>query len=129
LGQQQLLLIVLGVIVVSIAVAVAINLFSASVTETNRDELVSALTSLSALAQEYYQKPAMLGGGNRKFKKWKMPKFYKNFEGNRIKVKVNNKGNEVTITATGTAKGRDGKRKVKVEAQVKSTSFKIKTLN
>ena len=46
-----------------IAVAVEINLFSASATETNRDELVSALTSLSAMAQEYYQKPAMLGGG------------------------------------------------------------------
>jgi len=119
----------LGVIVVGIAVAVEINLFSASATETNRDELVSALTSLSAMAQEYYQKPAMLGGGNKKFKGWKIPKFYKNFESGKIKAKVNKKGNEVTITATGTAIGNDGKKKVKIEAKVKSTSFKIKILN
>ena len=129
MGQQQLLLIALGVIVVGIAVAVGINLFSASVTESNREELVSALVSLGAMAQEYYQTPAMFGGGNRKFKKWKIPKFYKKFEAGKIKVKVNNKGNEVTITATGTAKGRNNRNKVKIEAKVKPTSFKIKTLN
>ncbi len=129
MGQQQLLLIALGVIVVGIAVAVGINLFSASVTETNRDELVSALISLGAMAQEYYQTPAMFGGGNRKFTKWKMPKFYKNFEAGKIKVKVKKKGDEVTLTATGTAKGRDNRNKVKIEAIVKPTSMKIKALN
>ncbi len=128
MGQQQLLLIVLGTIVVGIAVVVGINLFSAAATEANREELVSALTSLSAIAQEYYKKPAMLGGGNRTFTKWKMPKFYKNFEAGKIKVKVKKKGDEVTLTATGTTKGRDGK-KVKIEAKVKPTSFTIEIIN
>ncbi len=100
MGQQQLMLIALGVILVGIAVAIGINLFSESVTDTNRHELVSALTTLSAMAQEYYKKPTMLGGGNKKFKKWKMPKFYKKFESGKIKAKVNKKGDEVTITAT-----------------------------
>ena len=129
MGQQQLMLIALGVILVGIAVAIGINLFSESGTDTNRHELVSALTTLSAMAQEYYQKPTMLGGGNKKFKKWKMPKFYKKFESGKIKAKVNKKGDEVTITATGTARGNDGKKKVKVEAKVKSTSFNIKIKN
>ena len=39
MGQQQLLLIVLGVIVVGIAVAVGMNQFSTSATEANRDGL------------------------------------------------------------------------------------------
>ena len=129
MGQQQLLLIVLGFIVVGTAVILGINMYSAAETETNREELVSVLTSLSVMAQEYYQTPTMLGGGNKKFKKWKVPKFYKKFESGKIKAKVNKKGNEVTITATGTAKGNDGKKKVKVEAKVKSTSFKIKIKN
>jgi len=129
MGQQQLLLIVLGVIIVGIAVAVGINLFSASATEANREQLVSVLTSLGIMAQEYYQKSVMLDGGNRKFKGWKIPKFYREFEAGKIKVKFNKKEQEVTITATGTAKGRDNKKKVKVEAKVKPTFMRIKTLN
>ena len=129
MGQQQLLLIVLGFIVVGTAVMLGINMYSAAETEANREELVSALVTLSAMAQEYYQTPKMLGGGNKKFKKWKMPKFYKKFESGKIKAKVNKKGDEVKLTATGTAKGKDGKKKVKVEAKVKSTSFKIKIKN
>jgi len=129
MGQQQLLLITLGVIVVGIAVVVGINLFSASATEANREELVSALTSLGTMAQEFYQKPAMFGGGSRKFKNWKIPKAYKKFEGGKFKVKFNKKEQEVTITATGTAKGRNNKEKVQIEAQVKPRFIKIKVLN
>jgi len=129
MGQQQLLLIVLGVILVGIAVVVGINLFAESAAEKNREQLVSAVNSLGAMAQEYYLTPAMLGGGNRKFKNWKMPKFYKNFEGGKIKVKVDKKGNKVTITGTGKEKGWNNKNKVEVEAEVKPRSVNIVVLN
>jgi Tfp pilus assembly protein PilE len=129
MGQQQLLLIVLGMIVVGIAVGIGINLFSAAETEANREQLVAALTSLGTMAQEYYSTPSMFGGGNRNFKKWKIPKSYKKFEGGKFKVKFNKKEQEVTITATGTAKGRSKGKKVTVEAIVKPTSMRVKTLN
>ncbi len=129
MGQQQLLLIALGIIVVGIAVIVGINLFSSSATESNRDQLISILTDLGSNAQVYFKKPVELGGGNRKFKGWKIPKFYKNFEGNKIKVKVKKNGDEVTITATGNTKGRDKKKKVKIEAKVKPTSITINIKN
>jgi Tfp pilus assembly protein PilE len=129
MGQQQLLLIVLGMIVVGIAVGIGINLFSAAETEANREQLVAALTSLGTMAQEYYSKPIMFGGGNRNFKKWKIPKAYKKFEGGKFKIKFNKKDQEVTITATGTAKGRNNKEKVQIEAQVKPRFMKIKILN
>ena len=67
MGQQQLLLIVLGVIVVGIAVVVGINLFNASSIEANRDGVVSDLNNLGAMAVQFYKKPVSMGGGGRSF--------------------------------------------------------------
>jgi hypothetical protein len=67
MGQQQLLLIVLGVIVVGIAVVVGINLFNASAEEANKDGIVSDCTNLAAMAQQFYKKPTSMGGGGNAF--------------------------------------------------------------
>ena len=73
MGQQQLLLIVLGVIVVGIAVVVGINLFNANAVSSNRDGVVSDLNNLGAMAQQYYKKPASMGGGGNTFTGWTVP--------------------------------------------------------
>ena len=73
MGQQQLLLIVLGVIVVGIAVVVGINLFNASAEEANKDGIVSDCTDLGAMAQQYYKKPLSMGGGANSFTGWLIP--------------------------------------------------------
>ncbi|MBI2417017.1 MAG: hypothetical protein HYV28_03805, partial [Ignavibacteriales bacterium] len=57
MGQQQLLLIVLGVIIVGIAIVVGINLFRASAIDANRNGVISDLNNLAAMAQQYYKKP------------------------------------------------------------------------
>ncbi len=67
MGQQQLLLIVLGVIIVGIAIVVGINLFNANAEESAKDTLVSEGTNLGAMAQQYYKKPTALGGGGNSF--------------------------------------------------------------
>ncbi len=67
MGQQQLLLIVLGVIVVGIAVVVGINLFNANAETSTQDSIVSQGTSLGAMAQQYYKKPRAMGGGGSSF--------------------------------------------------------------
>ena len=67
MGQQQLLLIVLGVIIVGIAVVVGINLFNANAEESAKDSLVSEGTNLGAMAQQFYKKPVALGGGGNSF--------------------------------------------------------------
>ena len=59
MGQQQLLLIVLGVIVVGIAVVVGINLFNANAESSTQDSIVSQCTNLGAMAQQYYKKPSL----------------------------------------------------------------------
>ena len=67
MGQQQLLLIVLGVIVVGIAVVAGINLFSASHDESIKDELVSQCQAIGANAQQFFIKPTSMGGGGNTF--------------------------------------------------------------
>lgn len=67
MGQQQLLLIVLGVIVVGIAVVAGINLFNSSHDESIKDELVSQCMAIGANAQQFFIKPAAMGGGNNTF--------------------------------------------------------------
>lgn len=67
MGQQQLLLIVLGVIIVGIAIVVGINLFNANAEESAKDSIVTQGTNIGAMAQQYYKKPTALGGGGNSF--------------------------------------------------------------
>lgn len=67
MGQQQLLLIILGVIVVGIAVAVGITMFSDNAVSANRDAVSNDLVNLAARAQQYYRRPTALGGGGNSF--------------------------------------------------------------
>lgn len=67
MGQQQLLLIILGVIIVGIAVAVGITMFQDNAVSANKDAVTNDLVQLAAKAQQYYRKPASLGGGGNSF--------------------------------------------------------------
>lgn len=67
MGQQQLLLIVLSVIIVSIAVAVGVNRFQSDAMESNRQALISELLHHAALAQGYFRTPQQYGGGEQNF--------------------------------------------------------------
>ena len=73
MGQQQLLLIVLGVIIVGIAVVVGINLFNANAEESAKDGVVSDCTNLGAMAQQYYKKPLSMDGGGNAFDGFDVP--------------------------------------------------------
>ena len=67
MGQQQILLIVLGVIIVGIAVVVGINMFSANAAQANMDAVINDLLVLGAKAQQYYVKPISMGGGGNSY--------------------------------------------------------------
>ena len=67
MGQQQLLLIVLGVIVVAIAVAVGITMFADSAAASNRDAVAADLQNLAQRAQQFYRRPTFMGGGGNSF--------------------------------------------------------------
>ena len=70
MGQQQLLLIVLALIVIAISVAIANQLFNASAEDSNKDTIISELTNLATISLQYYRKPASVAGGGRSFTNW-----------------------------------------------------------
>jgi hypothetical protein len=67
MGQQQLLLIILGVIIVGIAIAVSIVMFRDSGVSSNRDALRTDLLLLASKAKHYYKRPISMGGGGYSF--------------------------------------------------------------
>jgi hypothetical protein len=62
MGQQQLLLIVLGIVVVGIAVLVGINAYSESSVKSNSDALLQEALRIASDAQVWKAKPEMMGG-------------------------------------------------------------------
>lgn len=67
MGQQQLLLLVLGVIIVGIAISVGISLFGASSTEANKDGVTGSLINIAANAYQFKVRPSTLGGGSNTY--------------------------------------------------------------
>jgi len=99
MGQQQLLLIVLGVIIVGVAVIMAIFLFRASAVENKRDLVLNELMNIAMMAQEYYKKPMLLGGGSGSFINWQIPpKMNQTASGS---YSANIQAQQVTLIGTG----------------------------
>ncbi len=127
MGQQQLLLIVLGVIIVGIAVVVGINVFTASSTQANRDAVIADLTNLASMAQQYYRKPAALGGGGNTFTGWVIPTQLA-ATGNGDYTAVPG-AQLVTLTGIGKETGDIGPAKVNVTMSVWPDSIKANVVN
>ncbi len=128
MGQQQLLLIVLGVIIVGIAVVVGINIFSASSSNANRDAVVSDLTNLASMAQQYYRKPKAMGGGGNSFEGFTddlVPASLKENANGTYAITAGT--TSITITGTGKENGFDGSSKIDVDMTVYADS--VSTVN
>ena len=70
MGQQQLLLIIVGLIVISAAVAGGIILYGAHAESAAQENIVSECTNLGSQAQQFYNKSAEMGGGDKSFVGW-----------------------------------------------------------
>lgn len=119
MGQQQLLLIVLGVIIVGIAVVVGINVFTASSSNANRDAVVSDLTNLASNAQQFYRKPTALGGGGNTFTGWTIPTNLTSTPNGSYTATV--AAQSVTLVGLGNEIGNDGTDPVQVTMTVTPT--------
>ncbi len=95
MGQQQLLLIILGVIIVGIAIAVGLSLFSAQSVQSNRDAIINDLNNLAAQAYQYRIRPTSMGGGQGDYASFTIP----------TKMKTNENGTYNITTAGSTTAG------------------------
>ncbi len=119
MGQQQLLLIVLGVIVVGIAIVVGINLFNANAVAANRDGVISDLNNLASLAMSHYKKPESMGGGGNEFTGFAIPADL-DTTANGIYPAPTVTATQITFTATGTEFGDNGTSPIAYSAVVLS---------
>ncbi len=70
MGQQQLLLLALGAIIVTVAIAVAINIFisrSGAIAEQYLSDTINDCIRIGQQAQAWARKPSVLGGGDWSF--------------------------------------------------------------
>jgi Tfp pilus assembly protein PilE len=132
MGQQQLLLIVLGVIIVGIAVVVGINVFTASSANANRDAVISDLTTLAAMAQQYYRKPVAMGGGGNTFNggtaAWDVPPSL-DTTANGVYTRTAIAANQVTLQGVGNEYGNNGTAGVQVTMVVGRNKIETTTIN
>jgi hypothetical protein len=73
MGQQQLLLIIVGVIIVGAAIAVGIHQFTIGAESANREAIVNDIASIVGNAQGYMSRPSLMGGGNGSFSGYTLP--------------------------------------------------------
>ena len=64
MGQQQLLLLVLGIVIVGIAILVGINAYSENSVKTNWDSLLQDALRIANDAQSWKAKPELFGGSD-----------------------------------------------------------------
>ncbi len=67
MGQQQLLLIILALIIIGVAVVVGIGMFQDNAIDHNRALVIADLKTLASKAQHYYSRPSTMGGGSKSF--------------------------------------------------------------
>ncbi len=126
MGQQQLLLIVLGVIIVGIAIVVGINIATTSAQSSNRDAVIADLNTIGNYAQQYYRKPSSMGGGNNTFTGWTIPPAIDTTGNGTFVATV--AAQTVTLVGTGNETGNDGSAKVKATATITPTNITV-TIN
>ena len=127
MGSQQILLILVGVITVGLMIYAGMDLARNYFETSNRDQLITTLNDLGVLAQQYYRKPAELGGGGGSYSGWALPTDITKTDAGKFKVTV--RANRVDFTATGKEIGMNDKGKVKVTCRVDQNGIRMTITN
>ena len=124
MGNQQLLLITLGVIIVAIAVVVGINMFSNSFAEQVKDMAILKVNDIGMRANIYRKKSVELGGGDGSYEGFN-EQFGSLFKEDEIikKTKFVENVKNIKMTLILRVKGENGK-KFKVWAKYKPNGLR-----
>ncbi|MCU0454344.1 MAG: hypothetical protein MUE68_11880 [Bacteroidetes bacterium] len=73
MGQQQLLLVILGAILVAFAIAIGLTLFSAQAIQANKTAIFNDINQIAAYANHFRVTTTSMGGGQGSFAGFKIP--------------------------------------------------------
>ena len=126
MGQQQLLLIVLVMIIVGIAVVFSITLFRQRAVDSKRDLLINECGNLAMDAMKYYKKPSNFGGGGNTFTGWSIPEILKTTATGAYIVTIFKDSVLIIGTGNEVVNGTDS---VKVQISVYQDNYKTLIIN
>jgi hypothetical protein len=76
MGQTQLFLVVLGMMLIGVAIYVGVSMFAANTVEDSRNAIIVDLQNFAARANAYFWKPTTQGGGGKSFNGISMSQVY-----------------------------------------------------
>lgn len=126
MGQQQLLLIILGIIIIGVAIVVSVSLFRTNAINHKRDLVTNECISLASMAIDHYKKPKIFGGGEKSFTGWKIPAVMIQTATGNFQAEVFDNRVEITGTGNDLVTDRDS---VKVKVTVLPGEFRVLVIN
>jgi len=124
MGQNQLVLIILGAVIVGIAIVVGINFFTSNSGHADREAVIADLRSLAVSAQQYYKENNQI---NHSFDGWEIPEGNDSTGNGRYKADVSSQ--EITFVGIGNEKGNDGTSFVKITIVINSEKIVSTKIN
>lgn len=100
MGQQQLLLILIGIIAVGVAIAIGIGLYAGQSVINNKDNLLNSLNFVSADAWSFYQRANIMGGGSGSYVGYRPPMGLRNNDDGTIEAFDESGGKSLRLLAT-----------------------------
>ncbi len=108
MGQTQILMIVLSVIIVGIAVAVGITQFGESAVQANQDAVVANCQRMVSASAQHYRKPTSMGGGGRTFTGITLATLNMASSDDTGSYDINGSGTDLEIVGVGLEPNSDG---------------------
>lgn len=113
MGQQQVLLIVLSVILVGIAISVGITLFRSYSVTASQDAIIMDIMNLGSTAYQYRIRPRSMGGGGGDYDGFEdhfaqLPEGFRDNDNAEYSVEIVDGDNNHNIVITGESKTKPG---------------------
>lgn len=128
MGQQQLLLIVLAMILIGAAILVGMQIYDESNREAAIDVMSKDLMDLAGQAMNYYRTPTSLGGGGQSFMSgsggWEVPNSFEILDNRKYSVStISSNSLEILGQSLNNETGKDNIEGVKVFLQINNNSI------
>ncbi len=76
MGQSQLLIIAISVLIIGIAILAGAGFFQSDDIELNKKAMINDVNHIAMAARRYYTRPYALGGGNYSYNGFVVPRTY-----------------------------------------------------
>ncbi|MFQ5799129.1 MAG: hypothetical protein ACE5H0_10645 [Bacteroidota bacterium] len=130
MGQQQLLVIVLALIIVALAIVTGFWLFQDAAADANRQAVIIDLHHLASIARKHYRTPVSLGGGGNTFQNFTVsPHLAENANGTYQQIKPGHDTDHIHFEGIGVEKGNDGINPIRIEIRIEINEIKLTEQN